>query len=89
MKCCVCNKESNDIREIKSTLNNDIKSYCSNCLFYGLEPYDDLVNFGWEYEMFNSQYKNKILNPTLSFNQKTIEQFNTDVKKNRDEQDGS
>ncbi len=89
MKCCVCNKETNDIREIKSTLNNDIKSYCSTCLFHSLESYTDLVDFGWTYDMFNQTYQNKIINPTLAFNHKTIEQFNTDVQKNRDDEDGS
>lgn len=61
------------------------KTYCFNCILSGFESYEDLVNFGWEYGMFNKKFQKKIVLPTLSFNGKSIKQFNEDVIKKRDE----
>lgn len=87
MKCCVCNRAGQDVRELKSTLTNELHPYCLACLQSGYEPYEELVNFGWEFTMFNKTYQQKILLPTLLLNNKTALQFNIDVQKKRDEKD--
>ena len=45
--------------------------------------YDDEtpVGMGLYYENINENFKEKILNPSLKFHNKTVEQFNADVKK--------
>jgi hypothetical protein len=60
-------------------------NYCLDCLISGREPYEDLVSFGWECSMFNKTFQQKVIIPTLAFNGKTVQQFNEDVKKKRDE----
>lgn len=85
-KCCVCNKESDNIQEVSSTLNRNKKNlYCFNCLAAGLEPYDDLVSHCWDFDMFNKTYQQRIILPTLSFNSKTVQQFNEDIANKRRE----
>jgi hypothetical protein len=59
--------------------------YCLDCLTSGREPYEDLVNYGWEFNRFTKSYGQKIILPTLIFNGKTVEQFNEDVVKKREE----
>lgn len=81
MTCCVCNRTGSDVAEYKSTLSSKKVPYCLDCLHSGREPYSELVNFGWEFNWFNKTYLQKIVVPTLSFNNKTIEQFNEDVKR--------
>lgn len=89
-KCCVCNQETKDTQEFKSVFDkHKINTYCFNCLVSGFEPYEDLVNYGWEYLMFNKTFRKKIVLPTLSLNGKTVEQFNEDVIKKRDEKNAS
>jgi hypothetical protein len=83
MKCCVCGNESRDLKEYKSSLCNTFKSYCDACIVSGFEPYEDLTNFGWEYEMFSKTFQRKILDPTLIYNRKSKEQFNSDVNNKR------
>jgi hypothetical protein len=85
MCCSVCKRTGSDVAEYKSTLSNNKVAYCMDCLYSGREPYEDLLNFGWEFNMFNRMYQQKIILPTLAFNNKTIQQFNEDVKKKRDE----
>lgn len=83
-KCCVCNS-ANDLNTYKSLLTNKDKTYCINCTINGIEPYEDLVNFGWEYNMFNKTYKEKVIIPTLYYYNKNIKQFNEDVQNNKKE----
>lgn len=85
MKCCVCNRAGSDVKEIQSTLSKKLQPYCLACLQSGYEPYKDLVDFGWEFNMFNKTYQQKILLPTLFLNNKTAQQFNEEVLKKRDE----
>ena len=86
MQCCVCGRAGSDVTENKSTLSKKQIPYCLDCLLSGREPYEELVAFGWEYNMFNKPYQQKIILPTLAFNHKTIAQFNEDVLKKRDEE---
>lgn len=89
-KCCVCGSQGEDVESFPSIFNkNKINNYCFNCIISGFEPYQDLIDFGWEYDMFNQTFKNKILNPTLVREGKTVKQFNEDVKKKRDEESAS
>lgn len=85
LQCKVCGRSGSDVAEYKSTLSKNTIPYCMDCLFSGREPYDDLVSFGWEFSMFNKPYQQKIILPTLAFNNKTILQFNEEVRKKRDD----
>ena len=87
LQCKVCGRSGSDVAEYKSTLSKDIIPYCMDCLLSGREPYDDLVSFGWEWSMFNKTFQQKVILPTLAFNNKTVQQFNEDVRKKRDEPD--
>lgn len=86
-KCCVCGHATNDLNTYISTLTKEPKVYCFNCIISGFEPYEDLVNFGWEYGMFNKTFQQKIILPTLALNGKDVKQFNEDVKKRLEEKD--
>ena len=68
-------------------MRNVIKSYfdskniyCDECLRTGIEPYNALVGMGLYYADINKMYKQKILQPSLRFHNKTKEQFDEDVK---------
>ena len=80
MVCCVCGKNSDDVKEYTSTLYNAALPYCFNCITAGYEPYKDLISCGWEFNKFSKSYQQKILLPTLAFYKKSIEQFNEDVE---------
>jgi hypothetical protein len=80
-KCCVCGQTTNDLDTYMSVLTKKPKVYCFNCILSGFEPYEDLVNFGWEYGMFNQTFIRKILHPSLIREGKTVTQFNEDVRK--------
>lgn len=86
-KCCVCGHTTNDLDTYISILTKEPKVYCFNCILSGFEPYEDLVNFGWEYSMFNKPFQQKIILPTLSLNGKTPIQFNEDVRKKSEEKE--
>jgi hypothetical protein len=87
-KCCVCgHTENRDLDTYISILTKEPKVYCFNCILSGFEPYEDLVNFGWEYGMFNKTFQQKIVLPTLGLNGKTVSQFNQDVENKRNEKD--
>jgi hypothetical protein len=75
------------VRELQSTLNKKSQPYCLACLQAGYEPYSDLVEFGYDFMMFNKVYQQKVILPTLILNNKTVQQFNEDVEKKRDEKD--
>ena len=85
MTCNVCNRSGSDVTEYKSTLTKENTSYCMDCLCSGREPYEDLVNFGWEFGWFNKTFQQKVILPTLAFNNKTVQQFNEDVRNKREE----
>ena len=86
--CCVCgNTNIKDVKAYKSALTDDTRYYCSNCIFSGLEPYTDLINFGWEFDMFTKSFQQKVIIPTLTKNNKTVQQFNADVENRRKETD--
>lgn len=89
LQCKVCGRSGADVTEHKSTLSKNITNYCMDCLLSGREPYDDLVSFGWEWNMFNKTFQQKIILPTLAFNNKTVQQFNEDVRKKRDEENAT
>ena len=82
MKCHVCNNETNNGETTKSSINKNEYFYCNNCLNNGYENYKDLIEFGWEYNMYNRTFKQKILLPTLNLNNKNIKQFNEDIINN-------
>lgn len=88
-KCCVCGQTTNDLDTYISILTKEPKVYCFNCIISGFEPYEDLVNFGWEYGMFNKTFQKKIILPTLALNKKSVKEFNEDIKKKRDEKNAS
>lgn len=83
-KCCVCGHSTSDLDIYMSVLTKELKPYCFNCIISGFEPYEDLVNFGWEFEQFSKTFQQKCLLPTLILNSKTVKQFNEDVIKKRD-----
>ena len=89
LQCNVCGRSGSDVTEYRSTLAKDIRNYCLDCICLGREPYEDLVSFGWEYLMFNKTYRQKVILPTLAFNNKTVQQFNDDVQKKRDDKDAT
>ncbi len=86
--CYICGRAGKDVAEHTSTLNKVIP-YCMDCLFSGREPYEDLVVYGWEFDMFAKSYQQRIIIPTLAFNKKSIAQFDEDVRKKRGETDDS
>lgn len=86
-KCCVCGQTTNDLDTYISILTKEPKVYCFNCILSGFEPYEDLVNFGWEFSQFNKTFQQKIVLPTISLAGKTPTQFNEDVRKKRDEKE--
>ena len=88
-RCCVCNNTEPNLDTYISVLTKKPQVYCFNCILSGFEPYEDLVNFGWEYEMFNKTFQQKLVLPTLSLNGKSVKDFNEDVKKKRDEKNVS
>ena len=79
--CDVCKKESEYTVVCCSACGAISYRYCLNCLNNGREPYNALVGMGLYYENINENFKEKILNPSLKFHNKTVEQFNADVKK--------
>lgn len=85
-KCCVCGQDNEELLgTYTSTLTKQSNIYCNLCILSGFEPYEDLINFRWDYDMFNDTFKRKILNPTLIREGKTIKQFNEDVANKRKE----
>ena len=85
-RCCVCgHTEKRDLDTYISVLTKEPKVYCFNCILSGFEPYEDLVNFGWEFSWFNETFRRKLVMPTISLSGKTPIQFNEDVRKRRDE----
>lgn len=88
-KCCVCSNSKPDLDTYISILTKEPKVYCFNCILSGFEPYEDLVNFGWEFGQFSKTFQQKSLLPTLSLNGKSVKQFNEDVIKKRDEESAS
>jgi hypothetical protein len=89
MTCSVCKRTGSDVTNYKSTLNGRDIPYCLDCINSGREPYIDLVSFGWEFDMFSKTYQQKIIIPTLYFNNKTIEQFNDEVRLGRENKNAS
>lgn len=89
MKCHVCNNETNNGETTKSSINKNEYFYCNNCLSNGYENYQDLIEFGWEYNMYNKTFKQKILLPTLNLNNKNIKQFNEDIINNLNEKENN
>lgn len=85
--CCICGKVDKTVVECKSTLNAKMLYYCQECLRAGYELYEDLLTFGWEFNAFSNTYRQKILLPTLTLKNKSIEQFNEEVKKKLEEND--
>lgn len=79
-KCCVCGQQV-ACTQLKSTCSDKILSYCPACLQSGFESYEELVSFGFLYDNFSPSMINKILNPSLRYYRKSIEQFNEDVLK--------
>lgn len=85
-KCCVCGHDKEEsLSTYISTLTRQPNTYCYMCITSGFEPYEDLINFRWDYDMFNDTFKRKILNPTLIREGKTVKQFNEDVANKRKE----
>lgn len=81
-KCSVCGRDTYLITSTCSC-NKNTYNYCATCYGAGYEPYDDLVNYGFTYDMFFKTYRDKILLPSLRYYGKTIQQFNLDVMSNK------
>lgn len=78
-KCCVCKKEENCIA-VKSTCSSKVLTYCQSCLTRGYEAYEELVACGLVYECLSPSMRERIVNPTLKYFNKTVEQFNAEVE---------
>lgn len=78
-KCVVCNKGTETVVAC-STCGGLCFEYCQDCIQAGLEPYIALVGMGLYSDEMNNQYRENILIPSLKFHNKTIEQFDADVK---------
>ena len=85
-KCSVCGRDTNLIISTCSC-NKNTYNYCATCYGAGYEPYNDLVNYGFTYNMFSKTYRDKILFPSLQHYGKTIQQFNLDVTANRNKKE--
>lgn len=85
--CYICGRAGKDVAEHTSTIDRKVIPYCLDCLWSGREPYDELVNYGWEFDMFAKSYQQRIIIPTLAFNKKSIAQFDEDVRKRLAEND--
>lgn len=83
--CDACGKESNYTYVCCSACGATSYRYCLSCINNGIEPYSALVGMDLYYEQISDIFKTRILNPSLKFHNKTVEQFNTDVKKLDDE----
>ena len=81
-KCCVCGNEYEDVIEIEN-LTKEKRTYCQKCLDSGIQPYEDLVNFGWIFELFSKTYRQRVIIPTLQYNGKTVQQFDDEVREKR------
>ncbi len=79
--CAVCGKESEYTHVCCSACGATSYRYCLQCLNAGIEPYSALVGMDLYYDQVNDNFKDYILNPSLKFHNKTVEQFNADVKK--------
>ena len=84
MQCDICKRSGSDVKEYKSSLATKTVLYCLDCLTSGREPYEDLIDYGWEFKRFTKSYQQKIIVPTLTFYGKTVEQFNEDVLKKKE-----
>lgn len=78
-RCIIC-KRTEDLVKVKCTVNNNVYDYCLGCLASGVEPYKDVVEYGFRHDMFSASFQKKILTPTLQYNMKTPEQFDKDVE---------
>lgn len=78
-KCAVCNKETDTVVAC-STCGGICFEYCQDCIQSGFEPYSALVGMGLYSNEMSKQYRENILIPSLKFHNKTIEQFDEDVK---------
>ena len=81
-KCDVCENEYEKITTLKNLTKKE-RCYCDACLSAGVEVYSDLIEYGWIYDLFCDTYKKKVLFPTLQYNNKTVQQFNDEIRKNR------
>lgn len=80
--CDVCSKES--VGVAASPLGAYSNAYCKDCIETEIEPYWDLVSFGFcvstNLEDLHSGYKD-IITESLEFHGKTIEEWKADVEK--------
>lgn len=86
-KCCICGKEDKFNQTVQSALVKEDRTYCLDCSVKHIEPYDDLVTFGWEYSWFNKAYRDKVVYPSLQYYNKDIKQFNSDVEKLKEDKE--
>ena len=86
-KCCVCGQK-NYCLTVKSTCSDKLLDYCAACVSQRYENYDELVNYGFPFELFNKQFQEKVVIPTLRYYNKTVEQFNRDVEDRKGSKNG-
>lgn len=79
-KCDVCGKETNTT-VCCSTCGAISFAYCTECLNAGREPYSVLIGMGIYSADINESFKQAVLFPNLKFHNKTVEQFDADVRK--------
>lgn len=81
-KCDVCKNEYTDITLLKNLTGKE-RQYCNYCLAAGIEVYEDLIEYGWISELFCKTYRQKVLIPTLQYNNKTIKEFDEEIRNTR------
>ena len=86
-KCCVCGQQSS-CYQVTSTCSTNVLDYCVKCIRQGYENYDELVNYGFPFELFNKQFQEKVVIPTLRYYNETVEQFNRDVEARKGSKNG-
>lgn len=79
-KCDVCGKETNTT-VCCSTCGAVSFAYCTECLKEGREPYSALVGMGIYSADLHEIFKQDVLFPSLKFQNKTVEEFDADVRK--------
>lgn len=79
-KCDVCGKETETF-VVCSSCGAISFAYCGECLNNGFEPYGALVGMDLYFDEISEDFKQQVLLPSLKFHNKTIEEFDADVKK--------
>ena len=81
--CDVC--ESNEVERVCASATGPVSfSYCRSCLKEGYEPYGALISMNVTFDDMREDLK-PLVKKNLNFHNKTVEEFNEDVKQARKE----